>query len=179
MRLHWTGPVSGRDFSRANSGVRRETALALHYGLIMSLDIRESIREGIVVLSLKGRLTVGESNSVRDKVNECAASGHVNVILDLTDIDYVDSTGLGTMVICFTSLKKLGGALKLVNPNKRNVELLLLTKLHTVFQVFTEVQDAVNSFFPGREIKHFDILQFVKEQEREEDEEAEKTSKPK
>jgi anti-anti-sigma factor len=129
----------------------------------MSVEIQETVREGIAVLSLKGRLTVGESNSIRDKINECAAAGRVNVILDLTDVDYVDSTGLGTMVICFTSLKKQGGALKLVNPNKRNVELLLLTKLHTVFHVFTEVQDAVNSFFPGREIKRFDILQFVRE----------------
>lgn len=129
----------------------------------MSVEIQDTIREGIVVLSLKGRLTVGESNSIRDKINECAAAARVNVILDLTDVDYVDSTGLGTMVICFTSLKKQGGALKLVNPNKRNVELLLLTKLHTVFHVFTEVQDAVNSFFPGREIKRFDILQFVRE----------------
>ena len=64
-------------------------------------------------------------------------------------------------MICFTSLKKAGGALKLVNPNKRNVELLLLTKLHTIFEVFNEEQDAVNSFFPDREIKHFDILSFV------------------
>jgi anti-anti-sigma factor len=136
----------------------------------MSVEIQDTIREGIVVLSLKGRLTVGESNSIRDKINECAAAARVNVILDLTDVDYVDSTGLGTMVICFTSLKKQGGALKLVNPNKRNVELLLLTKLHTVFQVFTEVQDAVNSFFPGREIKRFDILQFVKEHAGEETE---------
>ena len=79
-------------------------------------------------------------------------------------MDYIDSTGLGILVICFTSLKKLGGALKLVNPNKRNVELLLLTKLHTVFEVFVEVQDAVNSFFPDRQIKHFDILNFVQEQ---------------
>ena len=62
------------------------------------------------------------------------------------------------MVICFTSLKKAGGALKLVNPNKRNVELLLLTKLHTIFEVFAEEQDAVNSFFPDREIRQFDIL---------------------
>ena len=129
----------------------------------MSLDIQESNREGIVLLSLKGRLTVGESNSVREKINAAVAENHFNVILDLTSVDYVDSTGLGTMVICFTSLKKNGGALKLVNPNKRNVELLLLTKLHTVFQVFMDVQDAVNSFFPDREIKHFDILQFVKE----------------
>jgi anti-anti-sigma factor len=129
----------------------------------MNLEIHETNREGIAVLSLKGRLTVGESGAIRQRINDCAAIGRVNVILDLTDIDYVDSTGLGTMVICFTTLKKQGGALKLVNPNKRNVELLLLTKLHTVFQVFTEVQDAVNSFFPGREIKRFDILQFVKE----------------
>ena len=129
----------------------------------MSLEIQESNREGIVLLSLKGRLTVGESNAVREKIHAAVAENHFNVILDLTHVDYVDSTGLGTMVICFTSLKKHGGALKLVNPNKRNVELLLLTKLHTVFQVFTEVQDAVNSFFPDREIKHFDILQFVKE----------------
>ena len=129
----------------------------------MSLEISESIRENVVVLSLKGRLTVGESNSVREKINEVAGRGLINVILDLTDVEYVDSTGLGTLVICFTSLRKQEGVLKLVNPNKRNVELLLLTKLHTIFQVFNEVQEAVNSFFPGREVRHFDILQFVKE----------------
>ncbi|HZU27233.1 MAG TPA: STAS domain-containing protein [Bryobacteraceae bacterium] len=134
----------------------------------MSLEISESMREGIVILSLKGRLTVGESNSIREKINQEAAAGHVNVILDLSGVDYVDSTGLGTMVICFTSLKKQNGALKLVNPNKRNVELLLLTKLHTIFQVFTDLQDAVNSFFPDRAIKQFDILQFVKDHTAEE-----------
>jgi len=85
-------------------------------------------------------------------------------VVDLGGVDYIDSTGLGILVICFTSLKKQGGALKLVNPNKRNVELLLLTKLHTVFEVFNEVQDAVNSFFPDRQIKHFDILSFVQGQ---------------
>lgn len=133
----------------------------------MSLEIRETDREGIAILSLKGRLTVGESNSVREKVTEDVAAGHVNVILDLSQVDYVDSTGLGTMMICFTTLKKLGGALKLVNPNKRNIELLLLTKLHTIFEVFTEVQDAVNSYFPDREIKRFDILSFVQAHEKE------------
>lgn len=134
----------------------------------MSLEINESIQENIIILSLKGRLTVGESNAVREKITEVAAQGHVNVILDLTHVEYVDSTGLGTLVICYTSLKKQGGALKLVNPNKRNVELLLLTKLHTIFQVFNEVLDAVNSFFPGREVKDFDILQFVKDHAAEE-----------
>ena len=131
----------------------------------MSLEIKESVVEGIAVLALKGRLTVGEASSIREKVNEEVAAGRSNVILDLTQVEYVDSTGLGSMVICFTTLKKAGGALKLVNPNKRNVELLLLTQLHSVFEVYTEVADAVNSFFPGREIKRFDILAFVKAHE--------------
>jgi anti-sigma B factor antagonist len=127
----------------------------------MSLDIRESSREGVDILSLKGRLTVGEASSVREKVTAVIATGTVNVLLNLQNVEYIDSTGLGALVICFTSLKKAGGALKLVNPNKRNVELLLLTKLHTIFEVFSDEQDAVNSFFPDREIKHFDILSFV------------------
>jgi anti-sigma B factor antagonist len=134
----------------------------------MSLDIQESTREDIVILALKGRLTVGEASSVREKVQQLAAAGQLKVVLDLTHVDYIDSTGLGAMVICLTSLKKQGGALKLVNPNKRNLELLLLTQLHTVFEVFNEVQDAVNSFFPSRQIKHFDILSFVRQQEAEE-----------
>jgi len=131
----------------------------------MSIEINEGLREGIVILFLKGRITAGESNAIREKVDQAIAAGHFNVIFDLTHVDYVDSTGLGGMVICYTTLKRHGGMLKLVNPNKRNVELLALTKLYTIFEVFTEVQDAVNSFFPDREIKRFDILAFVKAHE--------------
>jgi len=67
-------------------------------------------------------------------------------------------------VICFTSLQKVGGGLKLCSLNRRNLELLLLTKLSTVFELYNDEQDAVNSFFPTREIKHFDILSFVQQQ---------------
>jgi anti-sigma B factor antagonist len=133
----------------------------------MSLEISESAREGVTILSLKGRITSGETAAVREKVDQEIAAGHLNIILDLSHVEYVDSTGLGALVICYTSLKRQGGALKLVNPNKRNIELLALTKLYTVFEVFTEQQDAVNSFFPGREIKRFDILAFVQAQEQE------------
>lgn len=133
----------------------------------MSLDIQESSREGISILTLKGRLAVGESSIVREAIQAMAAQGKTKVVLDLSNVDYIDSTGLGALVICYTSLKKQDGALKLVNPNKRNLELLLLTKLHTIFEVFTEIQDAINSFFPDRQIKHFDILSFVKQQEAE------------
>ena len=72
-----------------------------------------------------------------------------------------------TMVICFTSVHKVGGALKLLNLSRRNIELLVLTKLTTVFELFGDEQDAVNSFFPDREIRKFDILSFVQQQDDE------------
>lgn len=135
----------------------------------MNLEINRRVKEGITILDLKGRLVVGEpSVRLREKLNEEAAQGIVKVILNLEDVDYIDSTGLGSMVICFTTLQKAGGSLKLLNLNRRNVELLLLTKLSTVFELFSNEQDAVNSFFPEREIKRFDILSFVQQQREEE-----------
>jgi anti-sigma B factor antagonist len=128
------------------------------------LEIGAHEREGVVILDLNGRLAVGGASLLREKVNEQMAQGHIQIILNLRDVDYIDSTGLGMMVICFTSLQKASGALKLEHLNRRNIELLLLTKLSTVFQIFGEEQDAVNSFFPEREVKHFDILSFVQQQ---------------
>jgi anti-sigma B factor antagonist len=89
------------------------------------------------------------------------------VILNLAGVDYIDSTGLGSLVICFTSLHKAGGGMRLLNVSRRNIQLLILTKLATVFELFDDEQSAVNSFFPNRNIKHFDILNFVQEQAEE------------
>ncbi len=132
----------------------------------MALEFSEHEREGVTILALKGRITVGEVTPVRDKITELVAAGHNQVVLDLQHVDYIDSTGLGNLVISYTQVKNAGGALKLLHLNKRNVELLALTRLHTIFEVFAEETDAVNSFFPGREIKHFDILSFVQEAEK-------------
>ena len=129
----------------------------------MAIEIQRHEKEGISILDLKGRLVVGDSNLLREKVNEEVAQGRKQIILNLKDVDYIDSTGLGIMVICYTSLQKGGGHIKLVHLNRRNIELLLLTKLSTVFELFGEEQDAVNSFFPEREIKRFDILSFVQQ----------------
>ncbi|HUA17366.1 MAG TPA: STAS domain-containing protein [Bryobacteraceae bacterium] len=128
------------------------------------LDIGAREREGVVIFDLNGKLAVGGASLLREKVNSEMAQGHTRIILNLKDVDYIDSTGLGMMVICFTSLQKAAGTMKLENLNRRNIELLLLTKLSTVFQIFGEEQDAVNSFFPEREVKHFDILSFVQQQ---------------
>lgn len=138
------------------------------YGLSMALDIQQRDREGIAILDLKGRLTVGQAASgIRDTVRQLADEGRKGVIFNLADVDFIDSSGLGSMVICFTTMQKAGGTLRLLHLTRRNIELLVLTKLTTVFEVFTDEQDAVNSFFPGREIKRFDILSFVQQQEQE------------
>jgi anti-sigma B factor antagonist len=127
------------------------------------IEIESREREGVKILDLNGKLTVGGASDLREKVNEQVAAGHLRQILNLKEVDYIDSTGLGAMVICYMSLQKAGGALKLVHLNRRNLELVLLTKLSTVFQIFNEEQEAINSFFPDREIKHFDILAFVQQ----------------
>lgn len=131
----------------------------------MALEIAEREREGVTILALKGRVTVGEVSPVRDKIAALLAAGHTRIVLDLGEVDYIDSTGLGNLVISFTQVKKAGGALKLMRLNKRNVELLALTRLHTIFEVFADETNAVNSFHPGREIKHFDILSFVQQRD--------------
>ena len=133
--------------------------------MAIHLDIEKREKEGITILDLKGRLVVGDpSVRLRERLTSEIAQGGRKVILDLAGVEYIDSTGLGSMVICYTTLQKAGGAMKLLKLNKRNIELLLLTKLSTVFEIFADEQDAINSFFPEREIKHFDILSFVQQQ---------------
>jgi anti-sigma B factor antagonist len=135
----------------------------------MSLDIQQREHEGIAILDLKGRITMGEeAGALRAKVALLTGAGTINIIVNLAHVDYIDSTGLGAMVMCSTTVRKAGGSLKLENLNRRNIELLVMTKLATVFDLFTDEQDAVNSFYPDREIKKFDILNFVEEMKKEE-----------
>ena len=135
----------------------------------MSLDIQQREHEGITILDLKGRITVGpEASALREKVASVTAAGSKDNILNLAHVDYIDSTGLGALVMCATTQRKAGGALKLLNLNRRNIELLVMTKLATVFDLFTDEQDAINSFFPDRAIKTFDILNFVEQMKKEE-----------
>ena len=74
--------------------------------------------------------------------------------------------------MCFTGLRKSSGRLVLLNLNRRQLELLVLTKLSTVFEIFDDEQQAVNSFFPNRHITHFDILRFIEQQRSDADDEA-------
>ena len=135
----------------------------------MSLEITQREREGITILEMKGRITVGkEATALREKCAELQAANVTNVILNLADVEYIDSTGLGALVICATTARKNGGSVKLVNLNRRNIELLVMTRLSTAFETFNDEQEAVNSFYPDRKIKAFDILDFVQNMKQEE-----------
>lgn len=134
----------------------------------MSLELQQREREGIAIVDLKGRITVGpEASALRDAVTKLAAAGSNNIVLNLAQVDYIDSTGLGALVMCATSQRKAGGSVKLVNLNRRHIELLVMTKLATVFDLFSDEQDAVNSFFPDRKLHTFDILNFVQQMKKE------------
>src|SRR5580658_4019768 len=128
----------------------------------MSLEIAQREREGVILMDLKGRITLGEEVSLfRDAFEKIAAVQEAKLILNMVGVDYVDSTGLGAMVMCSTRLRNAKGVAKLVNVNRRNIELMVMTKIDTIFEVFDDETDAINSFFPGREVKRFDILSFV------------------
>jgi anti-sigma B factor antagonist len=133
----------------------------------MALDITQREREGITILDFRGRLTVGnEATAFREKISALNQAGTHNLVANLGGVDYIDSTGLGALVMSATSMRRNGGNMKLLNLNRRNIELLVMTKLATVFEIFNDEQDAVNSFFPDRKIKTFDILDFVQQQKK-------------
>jgi len=119
------------------------------------LDQRE--KEGIWILDLRGRLITGDSEAIlRTAIIALAEARAVNVILNLAGVTEIDDDGLGALVFCHARIVRSGGVLKL--------SLMVLTKLDTVFEVFPEEQDAVNSFFPDRAVRYYDILEWVQEQ---------------
>ena len=132
----------------------------------VSLEIKHREREGIAILDLKGRVVMGpEASAFRENAHPLASGENSKLILNMTEVAYVDSTGLGALVFCASSARKSGSIIRLLGMNERNLELLVTTKLETIFENFREEQDAIDSFFPDRAVTKFDILEFVREQE--------------
>src|ERR1035441_4581910 len=118
---------------------------------------------------MNGRITVGkEATALREKVAELSAANVHNLVFNLAGVDYIDSTGLGALVSSASSRRKTGGNVKLLNLNRRNIELLVMTRLATSFEIYTDEGDAVGSHYPDRKIKTFDILDFVNKMKTEE-----------
>lgn len=133
------------------------------------MEIKERLREGIRILDLDGSLVAGEACQQLKEQATANLETKPRVVLNLAGVDYIDSSGLGMLVNCFTTLERTGGGMRILSPSARDMELMVLTKLATVFQVFDDEQGAVNSFFPDREIKKFDILSFVQAQRKAKD----------
>ena len=101
----------------------------------------------VTVVDAVGRITLGEGASTfREKVRELAGGGHKKMLLNLAEVSYIDSSGIGEMVSGFTTVANQGGQLKLLNLTKRVKDLLQITKLYTVFEVFDDEAAAVRSF---------------------------------
>jgi anti-sigma B factor antagonist len=134
----------------------------------MPLEVHQREVEGIVILDLSGRLVLGpDASDLRRTFDQLQIRKKNQVILNMKELEYIDSTGLGILVIGHSDVEDAGGAMKLLHLSKRSAQLLILTKLTTVFEIFDDEQAAINSFFPDREVKRFDILEFVKSQEPE------------
>lgn len=101
----------------------------------------------VMVLDVKGKITLGEGDELlKDKVNSLVNQGHKKILVNLADVPYIDSAGLGEIVRTYTTVSRQGGSLKLVNLTKRIQDLLSITKLLTVFETFDSESDAVQSF---------------------------------
>ena len=139
----------------------------MHCGSAMDVRLRQREKEGIRILDLRGRLKTGDPEStLRSAIDALAKDNVVNIVLNLADATKIDSYGLEALVSCDAQIRKCGGALKLARLNTEHLSLKVTTKLNTVFEVFADEQDAVNSFFPGRATRHYDVLEWVQEQEK-------------
>lgn len=113
----------------------------------MSVRINQRPVGDVVVLELSGRITLGEGSSTfRDALREVANKGNKRILLDLGDVSYVDNSGIGELVSGFQFVTNRGGQLKLLHLTKRVKDLLQITKLYTVFEVYDDLADAVRSY---------------------------------
>jgi len=101
----------------------------------------------VSVVDVAGRITLGEgSTALRDALRDMVAKNHKKILLNLGEVSYIDSSGIGELVSGFTSVTNSGGQLKLLGLNKRVKDLLQITKLYTVFDVHEEESSAIRSF---------------------------------
>lgn len=111
------------------------------------MQITERTVGDVMILDLKGKITLGEGDELlKDKVNSLINQGQRKIILNLADVPYLDSAGLGEVVRAYTTVSRQGGALKLLNLTKRITDLLAITKLLTVFETYDTENEAVQSF---------------------------------
>ena len=113
----------------------------------MDIRIVERPIDGVTVLDIVGKLVMDRSaQHLKDKINSLISQERTHIVLNLKDVPYIDSSGLGELVAAYGSVMKAGGALKMLNVSSRNHDLLSITRLVTVFESFDSEAEAVRSF---------------------------------
>ena len=111
------------------------------------MQIDERVVDGVTILDLKGKMTLGEGDELlKDKINSLLQQDKKQLLLNLENVPYIDSAGLGEIVRTYTTVSRQGGSLKLLGLTKRITDLLSITKLLTVFETYESESDAVRSF---------------------------------
>ena len=113
----------------------------------MSVKLTTHEKGEVIIVDTSGKLTLGEGTStLRTKIRELVEGGSRRIVLNLADVTYMDSSGLGELIAAHTTVTTAGGEMKLLNLAKRVHDLLKLTKLYTVFEAFEDEDSAVDSF---------------------------------
>jgi anti-sigma B factor antagonist len=113
----------------------------------VSLKLHTRQVDGVTILDLSGRITLGEGSvQLRDAVRDLLSKGSKYILLNLGDVNYIDSSGIGELVSAYTTVRNQGGELKLLNLTKKVHDLLQITKLYTVFDVKDDEATAIASF---------------------------------
>ena len=113
----------------------------------MSMKASTRQVDGVTIVDLSGRITLGEGSVVlRDTVKDLLGKGQKKILLNLGDVSYIDSSGIGELVSAFTSVRNQGGELKLLHLTKKVHDLLQITKLYTVFDVKDDEAGAIGAF---------------------------------
>lgn len=113
------------------------------------MSLRATPREisGVTVIDMSGRITLGEGSAMlREMVRDLLSKGQKRIVLNLGDVNYIDSSGIGELVSGYTTVKNQGGELKLLHLTKKVHDLLQITKLYTVFDVHNDESTALTSF---------------------------------
>ena len=113
----------------------------------MSMKASTRQVDGVTIVDLSGRITLGEGSVVlRDTIKDLLGKGAKQILLNLSDVSYIDSSGIGELVSAFTSVRNQGGELKLLHLTKKVHDLLQITKLYTVFDVKDDEAGAISAF---------------------------------
>jgi anti-sigma B factor antagonist len=117
----------------------------------MSISIRKRESNGVVIVDMQGRLTLGDATAgLREKIQQLVDSGSTRLILNLSGLSYIDSSGVGELIAAYTTVTSARGELKLLKLANHGHDVLRITKLYTVFETFEDEAAAVRSFPPAK-----------------------------